>query len=132
MLIYFVLNFIKQRKKNMLAHEIKQLEARMSSLRMILKAKVKKKSQHFRTSMASSIKSGDPLDCAILKLAELQFEANEHFEMYFSVSKQMNIFLKIDRPSYPVQHDFPIRLLCFLQRQAQPDFYLVWIMKGEK
>jgi len=95
-IIYYILNFLKQKRKDLISFEIKNLEARMASLRMILKAKVKKKSQHFRTTAAGTIKQGDTVDLAIVELAELQFETNEQFEKYFSISKQLNTYLKID------------------------------------
>lgn len=94
---YYILNFLKQKKKDLVTFDIKNLEARMASLRMILKAKVKKKSQYFRASFSASVKKGDPFDLALTELAELPFETNDHFEKYFSSSKQLNTFLKIDR-----------------------------------
>ncbi len=95
-IVYFALNFLKQRQKDLVASEIKNLEARMASLRMILKAKVKKKSQYFRATVATPVKQGDPFDLAMTSLADIPFEANEEFEKYFSLSKQLNTLMKSD------------------------------------
>ncbi len=94
--MYYTLNFLKQRQKDLVAFEIKNLEARMASLRMILKAKVKKKSQYFRATVATSVKQGDPFDLAMTNLAEIPFETNDEFEKYFSLSKQLNTLMKSD------------------------------------
>ena len=95
-ILYYTFNFLKQRQKDLVAYEIKNLEARMASLRMILKAKVKKKSQYFRACVAAAVKQGDPFDLAMTNLAEIPFETNDEFEKYFSLSKQLNTLMKSD------------------------------------
>ncbi len=95
---YLVFNFLRKKKKDGVCNEIKNLEARMSSLRLILKAKVKRKSQYFRSLITATVRQGDIFDLALCELAELSFEQNEQFEKYFSISKQLNNLLKVDRP----------------------------------
>lgn len=95
---YQVFNFLRKKKKDGVHNEIKKLEARMSSLRLILKAKVKRKSQYFRSLITATVRQGDIFDLALCELAELPFEQNEQFEKYFAISKQLNNLLKVDRP----------------------------------
>ncbi len=96
-IIFFIFNFLRQQQKNIIITEIKNLEARMSSFRLILKAKVKKKSNYFRSVSPAAIKQGDAFDGVATELAELPFESNEDFEKYFILSKQLNIL---------IQHEF--------------------------
>lgn len=94
-IVFFILNFLRQKQRDIVTFEIKNLEAKMSSLRMILKAKVKKKSIFFRSSATSPIKQGDPFDLLANSLSDLVFETNADFEKYFTLSKQLNVFTQI-------------------------------------
>lgn len=67
----------------------------MSSFRMLLRAKVKKKAQFYRATMPQSIRQGDPIDNSANELCDLAFEQGSDFEKYFDLSKQLNNFLKI-------------------------------------
>lgn len=96
-IVFFIFNFLRQKQKDIFNFEIKNLEAKMSNLRMILKAKVKKKSHFFRATAIIQIKQGDPFDLTACELAELAFENNEEFEKYFTLSKQLNKFLQLDQ-----------------------------------
>lgn len=94
-IVYFVLNFLRQKKKDSVSDEIKNIEAKMANMRLILKAKVKKKSNFFRSTSPVPIKTGDPFDTAASELADLAFENNEEFEKYFTLSKQLNTYIKL-------------------------------------
>lgn len=94
-IVYFVLNFLRQKKKDSVFDEIKNIEAKMANMRLILKAKVKKKSNFFRATSPVHIKSGDPFDMSATELADLSFENNEDFEKYFALSKQLNTYIKL-------------------------------------
>lgn len=94
-IVYFVLNFLRQKKKDSVFDEIKNIEAKMANMRLILKAKVKKKSNFFRATSPVSIKTGDPFDLAATELADLAFENNDEFEKYFTLSKQLNTYIKL-------------------------------------
>lgn len=94
-IVYFVLNFLRQKKKDSVFDEIKNIEAKMANMRLILKAKVKKKSNFFRSTSPVPIKTGDPFDVAATELADLAFENNEDFEKYFTLSKQLNTYIKL-------------------------------------
>ncbi len=94
-IVYFVLNFLRQKKKDSVFDEIKNVEAKMANMRLILKAKVKKKSNFFRATSPVPIKTGDPFDSAATELADLTFENNEDFEKYFVLSKQLNTYIKL-------------------------------------
>lgn len=95
-IVFSILNFLKQQKKNLIITEIKNLEARMSSLRLILKAKVKKKSNYFRSVSPTAIKPGDAFDGVATDLADLPFEDSDDFEKYFTLSKQLNKLIQHD------------------------------------
>lgn len=94
-IVFFVLKFLRQRKKDSIHDEIKNIEAKMANMRLILKAKVKKKSNFFRATSPVPIKTGDPFDMAATELADLNFENNEEFEKYFTISKQLNTYIKL-------------------------------------
>lgn len=94
-IVYFVLNFLRQKKKDSVFDEIKNIEAKMANMRLILKAKVKKKSNFFRSTSPIPIKTGDPFDVAATELADLAFENNDEFEKYFALSKQLNTYIKL-------------------------------------
>ena len=61
-----------------------------------MKAKVKKKSNFLRAHATTAIKQGDPFDVIATELAENPFDSNDDFEKYFTLSKQLNTFLKFD------------------------------------
>jgi hypothetical protein len=94
-IVYLVLNFFRQKKKDSVFDEIKSIEAKMANMRLILKAKVKKKSHFFRATSPVHIKTGDPFDIAATELSDLAFESNTEFEKYFVLSKQLNTYIKI-------------------------------------
>ena len=94
-IVFFVLKFFRQKQIDQQREDIKKLEAKMSSFRMLLKAKVKKKSQFYRATIPQAIRQGDPIDKAANDLCDLNFEAGPDFEKYFEYSKQLNNFLKI-------------------------------------
>lgn len=94
-IVFFVLNFLRQKKKDSIHDEIKNIEAKMANMRLILKAKVKKKSNFFRATSPVPIKTGDPFDVAATELADLNFESNDEFEKYFTISKQLNTYIKL-------------------------------------
>ena len=94
-IVFFVLNFLRQKKKDSVHDEIKNIEAKMANMRLILKAKVKKKSNFFRATSPVPIKTGDPFDLAATELSDLNFEKNEEFEKYFTISKQLNTYIKL-------------------------------------
>lgn len=94
-IVFFVLNFLRNKKKDSIHDEIKNIEAKMANMRLILKAKVKKKSNFFRATSPVPIKTGDPFDLAATELSDLNFEKNEEFEKYFTISKQLNTYIKL-------------------------------------
>ena len=94
-IVFFVLKFFRQKQIDQHREDIKKLEAKMSSFRMLLKAKVKKKAQFYRATMPQAIRQGDPIDNSANDLCDLAFEQGPDFEKYFELSKQLNNFLKI-------------------------------------
>lgn len=94
-IVFFVLKFFRQKQIDQHREDIKKLEAKMSSFRMLLRAKVKKKAQFYRATMPQSIRQGDPIDNSANELCDLAFEQGADFEKYFDLSKQLNNFLKI-------------------------------------
>jgi hypothetical protein len=90
-----VLKFFRSKQKGNQKENIKRLDAKMASLRMLLKSKVKKKAQHYRAAMPHIVRKGDPIDQAATSMTELNFETGEEFQKYFDLSKQLNGFMKI-------------------------------------
>lgn len=92
---FFILRFFRQKQIDQQKEDVKKLEAKMSSYRMLLKAKVKKKAQFYRASMPQAIRQGDPIDNVVTQLTDLNFDSGEEFQKYFDSSKQLNNFLRM-------------------------------------
>ncbi len=93
--LFFCFSFLKTRQKTSHREEITKMEAKMANMRMLLKAKVKKKAQFYRATFPQAYKQGDPLDVAAKDLSELLFETGDDFQKYFDLSKTLNGIMKI-------------------------------------
>lgn len=87
--VLLVLKLIQFRKSSAVKAEILNLEARLSKLRMALKAKLKKKSGFFRASIKVAIAEGDPVDTMLKQLMTNNFEVSQDFQNYFDISRKI-------------------------------------------
>lgn len=95
LVIYFALSFFRQKQKVQKREDIQNMEAKMSALRMMLKAKVKKKGGFFRATFGQPIKTADPVDQVLTALTDLPFEKGDEFQNYFELSKKLNNYMSI-------------------------------------
>ena len=84
---YILFSVLRSKKFHSAKSEIDNMQARLSQLRLALKAKVKRKSNHFRTMLKTAIIEGDLFDTATRSLAEVRFETSEDFQSYFDISR---------------------------------------------
>ena len=75
---------------------MQNLQARLSQLRLALKAKAKRKSNALRAMFKSGIAEGDHFDNTIKSLSDVKFETSEDFQNYFEISRQLVKMIQID------------------------------------
>lgn len=103
-LTFVVVNFLRNVKRRNLREEIAKIEAKMASLRINLKSRVKKKAKVFRATYPLAINSGEPVDLCINGLAALTFEKGSDFQDYIELSRKINHFINVasvDKNSEP-------------------------------
>ncbi len=97
-------NIVKYKKSSNIKTEIQNLQARLSKLRLSLKAKVKKKSHVFRSSFTkTAITEGDMIDVALRELLENPFDTSEQFQKYFEQSRKIVNFIQVETGEEPSQ-----------------------------
>lgn len=90
-------NLVKYKKSSNIKTEVQNLQARLSKLRLSLRAKVKKKSHIFRASLSKTpITEGDMIDSALKELVENPFETSEQFQNYFDQSRKIVNFIQVE------------------------------------
>ena len=94
--VLFVSKMIKSNRFKNVKHEIEVLQAKLSQYRLVLKSKVKKKSQIFRVSFKGPVSEGDLIDQTIKSLGENNFEKGDDFQNYFESSRKIVHFLQVD------------------------------------
>jgi len=95
LLTFLVLHILRNLKKRNLLEDIAKVEARLATLRLNLKARIKKKANRFRASYPQSIANGDPIDIATSKLMDISFEKNSDFQDYIDLCKKINSYIEI-------------------------------------
>ena len=96
---YIVIHFMRSKKFNSTKTDVQNLQARISQLRLALKAKVRRKSNTFRTMSKVSVVEDDLFDSTLKSLCEVKFETSDDFQMYFEISKQVVKIISIDNKS---------------------------------
>lgn len=93
---YIVIHFMRSKKFNSTKTDVQNLQARISQLRLALKAKVKRKSNTFRAMSKAPIIEGDLFASTLKSLTEVKFETSDDFQMYFEISKQLVKIISVD------------------------------------
>jgi hypothetical protein len=93
---YIVIHLLRSKKFNSTKTEVQNLHARISQLRLALKAKVKRKSNTFRSMSKAQIIEGDLFSSTLKSLCEVRFETSDDFQMYFEISKQLVKIISVD------------------------------------
>jgi hypothetical protein len=88
--IYGVKNFVSVTRAKNSRNEITNLQAKVVTLRMALKARTKMKIKSFRSRFTSKENKGDSIDLAINELAAIRYETANDFQNYFEISKKIN------------------------------------------
>lgn len=94
--LYIVFNVVRSKKINSTKTDLQNLQARLSQLRLALKAKVKRKSNVLRTMIKSSIIEGDVFDTTTRSLLDIKFETSDDFQNYFDVSRNIVGMIHVD------------------------------------
>ena len=95
--LLLAINLVKNKKSSNSKLEIQNLQARLSKLRMSLKAKVKKKSNIFSASFKrTAVIEGDMIDNSLKALGDNSFETSEQFQKYFELSRKIVNFIQIE------------------------------------
>ncbi len=89
----FVFKFIQAQKNSGEKNQIQNLNAKLSMIRMTLKAKIKGKSHKYRALFRSGINAGDPIDLMLNELISLSLENGDDLQRYFDISKNINSLL---------------------------------------
>lgn len=92
---FVFLHVFRNMKRRNLREEISKIEAKMSTLRISLQNRVKKKAKRFRATYPQSITQGDPIDISINQLSGLTFERNNDFQDYIDLCKKINSFIDL-------------------------------------
>ncbi len=93
---FIVFNMVRSKKFKSAKTDIQYLQARLSQLRLALKAKVKRKSNVFRSMMKTAIVEGDLFDTSLKSLVEVNFNTGQDFQKYFETSKQLFNIASVD------------------------------------
>lgn len=81
--LFFAIKLLQFRSHLHAKNELQRIQARISILRMNLKAKVKKRANAFRSYYAKSIVPNEILDRDLSALVEIKFESGNDFQQYF-------------------------------------------------
>lgn len=103
---FVILQVLRNMKKTTLREEISKVEAKLSTLRMNLKARVKRKAARFRAAYPQPITEGDPIDVSISQLSNLAFEKNAEFQEYIDLCKKINNYIfmaSMNKPALPAE-----------------------------
>ena len=109
-------------KKNSEAKNYTQsLHAKLSMLRINLKAKVKRKSQKYRSLFPVAISKGDPVDLALVDMIENKLETNEEIQHYFDVARRINGLLTTERNKSKEKEKVPEKEKIITQHKPDAD-----------
>ncbi len=103
---FVILQVLRNMKKTTLREEISKVEAKLSTLRMNLKTRVKRKAARFRATYPQPITDGDPIDVSITQLSSLAFEKNSEFQEYIDLCKKINNYIfmaSMNKPAMPAE-----------------------------
>ena len=98
--LFMLVNFARAKQKSNQQEEIIKLTARLANLRLILKAKVKKKTNYYRNVFPQPLHTGDMIDTSLNKITELKFESGPDFQTYVNICRGVNQYLKMSLEKY--------------------------------
>jgi len=87
--LFIAFSVVRSKKINSTKTDLQNLQARLSQLRLALKAKVKRKSNILRTMIKTSIIEGDLFDTSTRSLLDVKFESSDDFQSYFDISRNI-------------------------------------------
>ncbi len=101
---FVILQVLRNLKKTTLREEISAVEAKLATLRINLKTRVKRKAARFRATYPQPITDGDPIDVSISHLSNLAFEKNSEFQDYIDICKKINNYIFMASMNKPALH----------------------------
>jgi hypothetical protein len=119
----FVIKLLPFRANLVAKNELQKLQARISILRMNLKAKVKKRANAFRQYFAVSINPEEALDKDLSGILEVKFEAGPDFQQYFDYIKNIHSLITAlhKDPDTPLQK--------YLEEDAKRELIIIRFVK---
>lgn len=99
-MLLLLMNFMRSKQKSNQQDEILKLTARLANLRLILKAKIKKKTNYYRNVFPIPLNQGDMIDTSLTKVTELKFETGSDFQIYVDICRGVNQYLKMSLEKY--------------------------------
>lgn len=104
--LFFIVKFLQFRSNLIIKNEIQNLRARVSILRINLKAKVKKRTLAFRNYFTTSIAMDGPLDKELNLILDLNFEVSREFQRYSEAIKNIHLLVSENHkdPLHPIQN----------------------------
>lgn len=111
--LYAVIYYIDYTTHKKSRDEIALLEAKLITLKMALKIRIRVKANSFRSHFAKIISEHNEIEKAIGELTSISYDNSADFQKHFDVSKQINTLVNTDRKfnqpeEVPVAADTPI------------------------
>ncbi len=85
--LFFAIKLLQFRSNLNAKNDLQKLQARISILRMNIRAKVKKRTNAFRTFFSAAITPDEVLDKDLTSMLNIKFEAGPDFQQYFDYIK---------------------------------------------
>lgn len=124
--MFFVIKLLQFRRNLSAKNELQRLQARISILRMNLKAKVKKRANAFRKYFPLAVNPGEILDRDLCAILEVKFETGADFQSYFDIIKNIHSLISAIHkdPDHPVQK--------FLDEDSKKEIVIIRYVKEIK
>ncbi len=124
--LFVIIKSLQYHRKVTARNELLKLQARVSSLRIALKSKVKKRSNSFRSYFPKAIPPNGQIDGELTVLSENRFESSADFQRYFDMINKIHLTLA----ELPKTFESPIE--GFITGDAQMALLIAKIIKEMK
>ncbi len=124
--LFVIIKSLQYRRRVMARNELLKLQARVSTLRIALKSKVKKRSNSFRSYFPKAIPPNGQIDGELNALGEIRFESGADFQRYFEMIKKIHLTLA----ELPKTFESPIE--GFRTGDEQTALYIAKVIKEMK
>lgn len=129
--LFLAHSYIKYSEYKKEKTNIANLEAKIITLKMALRVKIKVKINSFRSQFAKLINEKNEIDAAITELSDIQYEGSADFQKHFDLSRKINTLVNTERrfrfkqpepEAAPHAHPEPIDSVKLLEEFMGPDY----------